>query len=89
VLIYPAFRHPWPDRQSRAHGNAARASQGARATAARSFGGVTAVRDMADDIRLVGELAREARFGEIPAPDIAYVAVFAGRPSSPTPASAR
>ena len=44
------------------------------------FGGVTAVRDMADDIRLVGELAREARFGEIPAPDIAYVAVFAGRP---------
>lgn len=44
------------------------------------YGGVTAVRDMADDIRLVAELAREARSGEIPAPDIAYVALFAGRP---------
>lgn len=44
------------------------------------YGGVTAVRDMADDTRLVAELAREARFGEIPAPDIAFVALFAGRP---------
>ena len=44
------------------------------------FGGVTAVRDMADDMRLVGELAREAQFAEIPAPDIYYVALFAGRP---------
>lgn len=44
------------------------------------YGGVTAVRDMADDIRLVAELAREARFSEIPAPDIAFVALFAGRP---------
>jgi len=44
------------------------------------YGGVTAVRDMADDMRLVGELAREARFADIPAPDIYYVALFAGRP---------
>jgi len=43
------------------------------------YGGVTAVRDMADDIRSVSELAREARFGEIPSPDIYYVALFAGR----------
>ncbi|MEZ5987393.1 MAG: amidohydrolase family protein [Hyphomonas sp.] len=44
------------------------------------YGGVTAVRDMADDMRLVSELAREARFAEIPGPDIYYVALFAGRP---------
>tara|TARA_R110000787_G_scaffold3148_3_gene12595 strand:+ start:1342 stop:2712 length:1371 start_codon:yes stop_codon:yes gene_type:complete len=44
------------------------------------YGGVTAVRDMADDVRSVAELAREARFAEIPAPDIYYVALFAGRP---------
>ncbi|WP_000685437.1 amidohydrolase family protein, partial [Bacillus cereus] len=31
------------------------------------YGGVTAVRDMADDLRSVGELAREARMAEIPA----------------------
>ena len=30
------------------------------------FGGVTAVRDMAGDTRALGELAREARMGEIP-----------------------
>jgi imidazolonepropionase-like amidohydrolase len=44
------------------------------------YGGVTAVRDMADDLRSVGELARAARFGEIPAPDIYYAAIMAGRP---------
>ncbi|PEQ12266.1 hydrolase [Novosphingobium sp. PC22D] len=44
------------------------------------YGGVTAVRDMADDTRFVAELAREARYAEIPAPDIALVALFAGRP---------
>ncbi|HPF24801.1 MAG TPA: amidohydrolase family protein [Hyphomonas sp.] len=44
------------------------------------YGGVTAVRDMADDIRMVSEFAREARFAEIPSPDIYYVALFAGRP---------
>jgi len=42
------------------------------------YGGITAVRDMADDLRLVGELAREARVGEIPAPDIYYAALMAG-----------
>lgn len=44
------------------------------------YGGVTAVRDMADDLRSVGELAREARMAEIPAPDIYYAAIMAGRP---------
>ena len=42
------------------------------------YAGVTAVRDMADDLRSVGELAREARTGEIPSPDIYYAAVMAG-----------
>nr|WP_233176468.1 amidohydrolase family protein [Dyella sp. ASV24] len=42
------------------------------------YAGVTAVRDMADDLRSVGELAREARTGEIPAPDIYYAALMAG-----------
>ncbi len=44
------------------------------------YGGVTAVRDMADDLRSVGELAREALAGEIPAPDIYYAALMAGPP---------
>ncbi|OJV33532.1 MAG: hydrolase [Sphingomonas sp. 67-36] len=44
------------------------------------FGGVTAVRDMADDLRPVGELSREALTGEIPAPDIYYAALMAGPP---------
>ena len=44
------------------------------------YGGVTAVRDMADDLRAVGELTRAARFAEIPAPDIYYAAVMAGPP---------
>ncbi len=43
------------------------------------YGGVTVVRDMADDLRLVGELTREARAGEIAAPDIFYAALMAGR----------
>ncbi len=42
------------------------------------YGGVTAVRDMADDLRAVGELARASLKGEIPAPDIHYAALFAG-----------
>jgi imidazolonepropionase-like amidohydrolase len=42
------------------------------------YAGVTAVRDMADDLRSSGELAREARTGEIPSPDIYYAAVMAG-----------
>ncbi|MDR6974227.1 imidazolonepropionase-like amidohydrolase [Streptomyces sp. 3330] len=40
--------------------------------------GVTAVRDMADDLRQVGDLARAALVGEIPAPDIHYAALMAG-----------
>ncbi|WP_443751233.1 amidohydrolase family protein [Asticcacaulis solisilvae] len=42
------------------------------------YGGVTAVRDMADDLRPVGELTREALVGDIPAPDIYYAALMAG-----------
>jgi imidazolonepropionase-like amidohydrolase len=42
------------------------------------YGGVTAVRDMADDLRSVAELARASRKGEIPAPDIHYAALMAG-----------
>lgn len=42
------------------------------------YGGVTAVRDMADDLRAVAELARASRKGEIPAPDIAFAALMAG-----------
>lgn len=44
------------------------------------YGGVTAVRDMADDLRAVGELARASLAGEIPAPDIYYAALMAGPP---------
>ncbi|MFD1611192.1 amidohydrolase family protein [Sphingomonas tabacisoli] len=44
------------------------------------YGGVTAVRDMADDLRAVAELAREAEQGEIAAPDIVFAALMAGRP---------
>lgn len=42
------------------------------------YGGVTAVRSMADDTRAVADLARAARLGELVAPDIAYPALFAG-----------
>lgn len=42
------------------------------------FSGVTAVRDMAGDARLLAELKREAQFDEIPAPDIYYAALMAG-----------
>jgi len=42
------------------------------------YGGVTAVRDMADDLRSVGELARASRAAEIPGPDIYYAALMAG-----------
>lgn len=44
------------------------------------YGGVTAVRDMADDIRPVAELARAALAAEIAAPDIYYTALMAGPP---------
>lgn len=42
------------------------------------YGGVTAVRDMADDLRAVGDLARASFVGEIAAPDIYYAALMAG-----------
>lgn len=43
------------------------------------YSGVTAVRGMADDLRAVGELAREARVGEIESPDIYFAALMAGQ----------
>ncbi len=42
------------------------------------FSGVTTVRDMAGDVRLLAELKREAMLDEIVSPDIVYVALFAG-----------
>jgi imidazolonepropionase-like amidohydrolase len=42
------------------------------------YGGITGVRDMADDLRQIADLARAALVGEIPGPDIAYAAVMAG-----------
>ena len=42
------------------------------------YGGVTTVRDMADDLRAVGELTRASRVGEIAAPDIYFAALMAG-----------
>jgi len=42
------------------------------------YSGVTAVRDMAGDARLLGELKREALQGEITSPDIYYSALLAG-----------
>jgi imidazolonepropionase-like amidohydrolase len=49
-----------------------------RLLARQLYGGVTAIRDMADDLRQVADLARAARVGEIAAPDIAYAALLAG-----------
>jgi imidazolonepropionase-like amidohydrolase len=42
------------------------------------YGGVTAVRDMADDMRALSDLQRASIAGEIPAPDIYYAALMAG-----------
>jgi imidazolonepropionase-like amidohydrolase len=42
------------------------------------YSGVTTVRDMAGDVRLLAELKREAQLGEVASPDIYYVAVMAG-----------
>jgi imidazolonepropionase-like amidohydrolase len=42
------------------------------------YGGVTTLRDMADDLRQVADLSRAARVGEIPGPDIYYAALMAG-----------
>jgi len=42
------------------------------------YSGVTSIRDMADDMRNVADLSRASRIGEIPGPDIYYVALMAG-----------
>jgi len=42
------------------------------------YSGVTMVRDMAGDVRLLAELQREAAADEIVAPDIYYASLFAG-----------
>jgi imidazolonepropionase-like amidohydrolase len=42
------------------------------------YGGVTAVRDMADDLRALGDLARASLVGEIAGSDIYYAALMAG-----------
>lgn len=42
------------------------------------YSGITATRDMADDLRQMADLARAARVGEIPSPDIDYAALMAG-----------
>ena len=42
------------------------------------YSGVTAVRDMAGDVRQLADLSRAALVGEIPAPDIYYAALMAG-----------
>ncbi len=42
------------------------------------YGGVTAVRDMADDLRQLADLARASQVGEIPGPDLYYAALMAG-----------
>ncbi len=42
------------------------------------FGGVTAVRDMAGDARMLASLARDSRLGEIDAPDVYFSALMAG-----------
>lgn len=43
-----------------------------------AYGGVTAIRIMADDLRQISDLARATRVGEIPGPDIHYAALMAG-----------
>ena len=42
------------------------------------YSGITATRDMADDIRQISDLARAALVGEIASPDIYYPALMAG-----------
>ena len=42
------------------------------------YSGITATRDMADDVRQIADLARSAIVGEIASPDIYYPALMAG-----------
>jgi imidazolonepropionase-like amidohydrolase len=54
-----------------------------RATAAQLrrqlYAGITAIRIMADDLRSIAEFDRQARTGEIAAPDLYFAALVAGR----------
>jgi imidazolonepropionase-like amidohydrolase len=42
------------------------------------YSGITATRDMADDLRQMADVTRAARVGEIPSPDIYYAALMSG-----------
>ncbi len=42
------------------------------------YSGITSIRDMADDLRNVADLARASRLAEIPGPDIYFAAFMAG-----------
>lgn len=42
------------------------------------YSGITAVRDMAGDARLLADLSRDAKLGVVPSPDIYYAALMAG-----------
>jgi imidazolonepropionase-like amidohydrolase len=42
------------------------------------YSGITATRDMADDLRQIADITRAARVGEIASPDINYAALMAG-----------
>jgi len=42
------------------------------------YAGITGVRDMAGDVRFLGDLSRAALINEIPAPDIFYASLVAG-----------
>jgi imidazolonepropionase-like amidohydrolase len=42
------------------------------------YSGITATRDMADDLRQMADVTRAARVGEIPSPDIFYAALMSG-----------
>ena len=42
------------------------------------YSGITATRDMADDVRQIADLSRSALVGEIASPDIYYAALMAG-----------
>jgi imidazolonepropionase-like amidohydrolase len=42
------------------------------------YSGITATRDMADDLRQMADITRAARVGEIASPDIYYAALMAG-----------
>lgn len=51
------------------------------------YSGVTMVRDMAGNVRLIAELKRDADHDEIIAPDIYYAALMAGKSETLSPAA--